>query len=388
VLILAFLVVIPTLAQESRWKDLDVQVEQLQKQGKNKEALPVAHQALNIAEGSFGAEHPNTATAVGRLGVIYSALGKYPEAEPLLERCVTIREEYFGPQSLPVADVLNALGELDYSEGKYTKAEAIYKRALERAVVLMSATLPSNPASGTLSRDVTERGACDPAPPAGGVLCPLPGTATEVQSIGELLRGKNWRISSYQDEHALEEVVKSAERPRVLHVATHGFFLSDQQVKRRGGLDADPSGFEDPMLRSGLFFAGADRTLKGEPPVEGVENGVLTAYEAMTLNLQGTELVVLSACETGRGHVQNGEGVFGLPRALQEAGSEAVLMSLWSVPDRETQELMTLFYRNWLSGMEKPQALRRAQITEEDQVRKRYGKDLPYYWGAFILVSR
>ncbi len=141
-------------------------------------------------------------------------------------------------------------------------------------------------------------------------------------------------------------------------------------------------------MRSGLFFAGADRALKGEPPFEGVENGVLTAYEAAGLNLQGTELVLLSACETGRGKVQNGEGVFGLRRALQEAGAESVLMSLWSVPDRETQELMTLFYQNWLSGMEKPEALRRAQLAERDQVKKRYGKDLPYYWGAFVLVGR
>ena len=142
------------------------------------------------------------------------------------------------------------------------------------------------------------------------------------------------------------------------------------------------------MMRSGLFFAGADRTLNSQPTIEGVETGVLTAYEATALNLQGTELVVLSACETGRGQVQNGEGVFGLGRALQEAGAESVLMSLWSVPDRETQELMTLFYKNWLTGMDKPEALRRAQITERDRVKQRYGEDLPYYWGAFILVGR
>ena len=142
------------------------------------------------------------------------------------------------------------------------------------------------------------------------------------------------------------------------------------------------------MLSSGLLFAGADRMLKGQLPIEGVENGVMTAYEASTLNLHGTELVVLSACETGRGQVQTGEGVFGLRRALQEAGAEAVLMSLWSVPDRETQELMTLFYQNWLSGMEKPEALRRAQMKERDEVKQRYGRDLPYYWGAFILVGR
>jgi CHAT domain-containing protein/tetratricopeptide (TPR) repeat protein len=259
----------------------------------------------------------------------------------------------------------------------------------EQTNLLTPVALPSNAATGTLSRDLGERGACNPPPPAGGVLCPLPGTAAEVQSITELLREKNWSVSSYQGEQAVEEVVKNAARPRVLHLATHGFFLSDQQVKLGSGSNAQPSaGIEDPMLRSGLFFAGADRMLKSEPPLEGVENGVLTAYEAATLNLQGTELVVLSACETGRGQVQTGEGVFGLRRALQEAGAESVLMSLWSVPDRETQELMTFFYRNWLSGMEKPEALRRAQVKERDRVKKRHGRDLPFYWGAFILVGR
>jgi CHAT domain-containing protein/tetratricopeptide (TPR) repeat protein len=258
----------------------------------------------------------------------------------------------------------------------------------EPAMVLASAVLPGNPASGALSRDATQRGTCNPPPPEGGVLCPLPGTATEVQSIGDLLRRKHWLVSDYQGNQALEEVVKKAANPRVLHLATHGFFLSDQQVKLGESLNGQSSGLEDPMMRSGLFFAGADRTLNSQPTIEGVETGVLTAYEATALNLQGTELVVLSACETGRGQVQNGEGVFGLGRALQEAGAESVLMSLWSVPDRETQELMTLFYKNWLTGMDKPEALRRAQITERDRVKDRYGEDLPYYWGAFILVGR
>jgi CHAT domain-containing protein/Tfp pilus assembly protein PilF len=258
----------------------------------------------------------------------------------------------------------------------------------EQAILLKSADLSLGPASNKGSRDLTERGACDPLPPAGGVLCPLPGTAAEVQSIGELLRRKKWLVSSYQEEQALEEVVKSAERPRVLHLATHGFFLSDQQLKLGESLNMTPSGLEDPMLRSGLFFAGADRVLKDEPPIEGVENGELTAYEATALNLQGTELVVLSACETGRGQVQNGEGVFGLRRALQEAGTESVLMTLWSVPDRETQELMTLFYRNWLDGMEKPVALQRAQMEIRERVKQRYGHDLPFYWGGFVLIGR
>jgi CHAT domain-containing protein len=130
------------------------------------------------------------------------------------------------------------------------------------------------------------------------------------------------------------------------------------------------------------------RRLRGEPAAEDVDDGVLMAYEASTLDLQGTELVVLSACETGLGEQQKGEGVFGLRRGLQESGAEAVLMSMWSVPDRETQELMTKFYGHWLSGAEKHEALRKAQLEEREIVQKRYGKDLPYYWGAFVLVGR
>ena len=149
-----------------------------------------------------------------------------------------------------------------------------------------------------------------------------------------------------------------------------------------------PSGLEDPMLRSGLYFAGADRARAGQPTPEDLDDGVLTAYEATSLNLQGTELVVLSACNTGQGDVHNGEGVFGLRRALQEAGAQAVMMSLWSVPDKETQELMTVFYGKWLSGVEKHEALRQAQLEMRDRVKQRYGRDLPYYWGAFVLVGR
>ena len=231
-----------------------------------------------------------------------------------------------------------------------------------------------------------KRGACDPSPPQGGVLCPLPGTAAEVQSVAALLREKNWQVSVEQQENALEEVVKATRHPRVLHLATHGFFLAEHQHKRSSL--RQPADAEDPMLRSGLFFAGADRVLGGEPPLSDADNGVLTAYEATTLNLQGTELVVLSACETGLGQTEAGEGVFGLRRALQEAGAESVMMSMWSVPDRETEELMTLFYDNWLSGMTKHEALRNAQLSERNKVKSRYGKDLPYYWGAFVLVGR
>jgi CHAT domain-containing protein/Tfp pilus assembly protein PilF len=219
----------------------------------------------------------------------------------------------------------------------------------------------------------------------------LPGTGAEVASIAELMQEHQWKTSVYTNELALKTVVERAGSPRVIHLATHGFFLSDQQIKMERTVtgDSQASGIEDPMLRSGLYFAGANRTLAGKPAGEGLDNGVLTAMEAGSLNLRGTQLVVLSACNTGQGDVKNGEGVFGLRRAFEEAGAESVLMSLWSVPDRETLELMQRFYKKWLGGIEIHEALKEAQLEMREQVRKSHnGKDLPYYWGAFVLVGR
>jgi CHAT domain-containing protein len=118
-----------------------------------------------------------------------------------------------------------------------------------------------------------------------------------------------------------------------------------------------------------------------------MDDGILTAYEAMGLNLEGTELVVLSACETGLGQTKAGEGVFGLRRALQVAGAQSVMMTMWKVPDVETQKLMKLFYVKWLRGEEKHQALREAQLDLREQIEKETGHDSPQKWGAFVLVG-
>jgi CHAT domain-containing protein len=221
----------------------------------------------------------------------------------------------------------------------------------------------------------------------GQALDPLPGTQNEIQSVENLLISQGWQVAAYTQQNALEEVLKSVKKPGLLHIATHGFFEPDQ-ASTLGDQAADqPAIREDPMLRSGLFFAGANRTLAGQPPAD-LDNGILTAFEATGLNLQGTELVVLSACETGLGHIQSGEGVFGLQRAMQEAGAEAVLMSMWSVPDKETQQLMTLFYTKWLSGESKHEALREAQLELRKEMLATQGDDRPYYWAAFVLVGR
>jgi tetratricopeptide (TPR) repeat protein len=278
----------------------------------------------------------------------------------------------------PAAATALLVGDPAFNLSAEQQLAAMRKLALQQlqAPVLMAAMSPND-----LSRDLGN----------GSTLPQLPGTGAEVNAIEQLMLDRNWKPVVFTNDIALKRVVEQASSPRVVHLATHGFFLSDQQIKTDhmslGG--RQPSGLEDPMLRSGLYFAGANRTLAGKPVPKGLDNGVLTAMEAGSLNLRGTELVVLSACDTGRGDVKNGEGVFGLRRAFEEAGAQSVLMSLWSVPDVETRDLMKLFYTKWLSGMEIHQALKEAQLEMREQVKMRHdGKDLPYYWGAFVLVGR
>ena len=131
-------------------------------------------------------------------------------------------------------------------------------------------------------------------------------------------------------------------------------------------------------MRSGLALAGANTFLRGGPLPEEAEDGLLTAEDVSGLDLLATELVVLSACETGLGEVRTGEGVFGLQRAFTLAGARTLVMSLWSVPDEATRELMEEFYRRILAGEGRADALRHAQL----KLRQKYPD--PYFWGAFI----
>ena len=213
---------------------------------------------------------------------------------------------------------------------------------------------------------------------------PLPATKTEVENISATLKSKGWQVTNYLADNASETNLKTQQSPRVLHVATHGYFfpdipMEDKDQTRFLGMDRQQVA-QDPMLRSGLLLTGANRTLKGE--VSTGENGLLSAAEASLLDLRETELVVLSACETGKGEVKNSEGVYGLRKAFSDAGAQNIIMSLWKVDDKVTQEFMTRFYQLWLNDKT---TIREAFHRTQLEIKAKYPQ--PYYWGAFILVG-
>ncbi len=190
---------------------------------------------------------------------------------------------------------------------------------------------------------------------------PLGGTLQEARAIQTLYPNAAFLTGAQATETAL----KKTNAPQILHLATHGFFLENKDANTK---------IENPLLRSGLALAGANRR-KGEK-----DDGILTALEASGLNLWGTKLVVLSACDTGLGEVKNGEGVYGLRRAFVLAGTESLVMSLWSVSDYVTQELMTNYYKNLKQGAGRGAALRQVKL----EMLKRSGRQHPFYWAGFI----
>ncbi len=201
---------------------------------------------------------------------------------------------------------------------------------------------------------------------------PLPGTAIEGETIAKLL--PNSRL--FTQTQATETVVKSSRNPRILHLATHGFFLKPAPSSQaKDGSRNLPN--ENPLLRSGLAFAGFNLRQGGG------DDGVLTALEITGLDLQGTQLVVLSACETGLGDVQSGEGVYGLRRAFTLAGVQAQVMSLWRVEDEATKDLMVAYYQRLNRGEERGEALRQAQLVLLKDARTAH----PRFWSGFIFAG-
>ena len=209
----------------------------------------------------------------------------------------------------------------------------------------------------------------------------LPGTAQEADAIVRQLRG----LTVFRGPNATETALKAVHGPKILHLATHGFFLRDVPAPPAdpaspaaagtiSGTPAAGGARDNPLLRSGLVLAGANQLASGD------DDGILTAMEASGLDLWGTQLVVLSACETGVGKVTNGEGVYGLRRALVIAGAESLVMSLWQVDDDATRDLMAGFYARLAAGKPRSSALR--DIQRELLARPRYAH--PFYWASFL----
>lgn len=209
----------------------------------------------------------------------------------------------------------------------------------------------------------------------------LPGSEQEVNEISELLKENNVKSDLFVGAAATEEKVKSLKSPRFFHIATHGYFLPDvQQAGFESELDNEAS--QNPLYRSGLLLANGGSLMNDADNLDfNKEDGLLTAYEAMNLDFDNTELVLLSACETGLGDVQLGEGVFGLQRAFIVAGSNNLIMSLFKVSDEVTADLLNEFYKNWLKTGNKRQSLYDAKIY----ILKKY--EQPIYWGAFVLIG-
>ncbi|MFN3315548.1 MAG: CHAT domain-containing protein, partial [Raineya sp.] len=217
----------------------------------------------------------------------------------------------------------------------------------------------------------------------------LPATQAEVENISKKLQNaKNLQIRKLMGKDATEANIKNEfNQTQLIHIATHGFFIpskydEDNNIKTIS-LDkqGDDEEQDDPMLRSGLVFAGVTDYFRSEKRNQNEEDGILTAYEVMNQKLDNTALVVLSACETGLGKVQAGEGVYGLQRAFKIAGTQSLLMSLWKVDDAATQELMQTFYEEWTKTNNKVQAFEKAQ----NKLKEKYKH--PYYWGAFVLIG-
>ena len=217
----------------------------------------------------------------------------------------------------------------------------------------------------------------------GRVFEQLPATAEEASALKALLPGA--RIATKAG--ATETLVKSVKGPRLLHIATHGFFF-DPASLTMASAQSDPraptpaaaaeSAGRFALLRSGLALAGANGAGAGEK-----EDGLLTAFEAASLDLHGTQLVVLSACETGLGEVRSGDGVYGLRRALTLAGAEAQVMSLWQVSDEATRDLMIGFYRKLIAHEGRVAAMRAVQL---EWLRKG-PRTHPFYWAAFVVTG-
>lgn len=209
----------------------------------------------------------------------------------------------------------------------------------------------------------------------------LPETGKEVDAIKEILEARRLNVKEYVGPYGTEESFVSLNNcpPQILHIATHGFYYTPDAAKEVGYL----RGYTDAMLLSGLVLSGGNAVWQNKKLPEGVLGGILTAADITRLNLEGVEMVVLSACQTGQGKATS-EGLFGLQRAFKKAGVKTIVITLWSVSDVVTKEFMIKFYEN-LAGKSFAWNKRQAFEQAKSYIRTKYPE--PFYWAGFVMLD-
>lgn len=247
-----------------------------------------------------------------------------------------------------------------------------YNESIEDMAYYVNKTLPS---TSVLAERSNTRGTWDV----------IPGSLKEATVVDSLLTANSVSSTLLTHGKANEESIKSlsGSSPDILHIATHGFFYSDANKSSSPLFSRVHSEIEKnlPMYHCGLLFAGANNAWIGKELPDKIDDGILNAEEISLLDLSKTKLAVLSACFTGAGYIDDVDGVYGLQRGFKLAGVKSIIMSLWTIPDKETQYLMSSFYLNLMNGMDKSQAFSNAV----QEMRKLY--PLPYYWASFIILD-
>lgn len=212
----------------------------------------------------------------------------------------------------------------------------------------------------------------------------LPGSKKEVTQIGDRLSACGWETAVHIDLQATESRFKalSSTPVDVIHISTHGYYFPLKNTEDQQPTDNIFKMSDDPLIRSGLLFSGANSIWNSGSRVDSMEDGVLTGHEISLMNLSHTRLVVLSACNTAHGDIDFREGVYGLQRAFRMAGAGAVLVSLWDIPDNETTIFMEAFYEQLTGGI----SIRDAFVTTMRKMEKKYPEN-PKMWAGFVLIE-
>ena len=209
----------------------------------------------------------------------------------------------------------------------------------------------------------------------------LQGTKEEILKIEDLLKRNKWQVSSYMGKNGTEESFLNmhGKSPKLLHLATHGFYYTPNRAENVDYL----KGYTDAMSLSGLVLSGGNAAWLGKPLPKGVLGGILSANDIARLDLSNTDMVILSACQTGQGKATS-EGLYGLQRAFKKAGVGTIVMSLWSVSDKTTSEFMTTFYER-LADTHNAWNKRKAFEEAKEIIRKKHPD--PFHWAAFVMLD-